>query len=107
MLRFSLLAALALSALSAAALAAPAPKKQPDKPASILVLDDCDESYAGRDEYRDTLPLLDGAGKQPSRVSGFNNCESIGSSRMVAAALGRKCVGVIENVARRIRRFDL
>src|SRR5262249_29501277 len=76
-------------------------------PTGILVLDNCDDQYQGKKEYKDNLTLLDSAGEQTFRVSGFNNCESIGSSRMVAADPARKCIWVIENVAHRIRRFDL
>jgi hypothetical protein len=77
------------------------------KPSGIVVLDNCDEQYKGKDEYRDNLTLLDREGKRTFRVSGFNNCESIGSSRMIAADPARKCVWVIENAAHRVRRFDL
>jgi len=87
-------------------LAAPAPK-EPAEPTGILVLDNCDDQYQGKEEYKDNLTLLDPTGKQTFRVSGFNTCESIGSSRMVAADPARKCIWVIENVAHRIRRFDL
>jgi DNA-binding beta-propeller fold protein YncE len=102
MLRFLLLPLLAIPALSVV-LAAPALAK----PTGILVLDNCDDQYQGKEEYKDNLTLLDPTGKQTFRVSGFNNCESIGSSRMVAADPARKCIWVIENVAHRIRRFDL
>jgi hypothetical protein len=105
-MRHFLLLLLAVAAASLAP-AAPAPKDS-GKPAGILVLDDCDEQFKGKAEYHDNLTLIDCAtGKQTFRVSGFNNCQSIGSSRMVAADLGRKCVWVIENVAQRVRRFDL
>ena len=73
----------------------------------IVVLDNCDDVYDGKKEYKDNLTLLDTAGKQMFRMSGFNNCESIGSSRMIAADPARKRIWVIENVAHRIRRFDL
>ncbi|HEY1380487.1 MAG TPA: hypothetical protein VGF55_27045 [Gemmataceae bacterium] len=105
MLRFLLPSLFAVLALSAV-LAAPAPPVSP-KPAGILVLDDCDEQYRGKAEYKDNLTLLDLTGKQTFRLSGFNNCQTIGSSRMVAADPARKCVWVIEGVADRIRRFDL
>lgn len=104
MLRFLLLL-LAISTLSLA-LAAPLPKQRA-KPTGILVLDNCDDQYEGKEEYTDNLTLLDSAGKQKFRVSGFNNCESIGSSRRIAADPIRKCIWVIENVAHRIRKFDL
>ena len=86
--------------------AAPVPKDAP-RLTGVLVLDNCDPKYDGKDEYADNLTLLDPAGKQRFRVSGFNNCESIGSSRMVAADPARKCIWTIENVANRLRRFDL
>jgi len=100
---------LALSLLAAAGLsvvAAPAPEGSA-KSTGILVLDNCDDQYHDKQEYNDNLTLLDPVGRQAFRLSGFNNCESIGSSRMVAADPARKCIWVIENVAHRIRRFDL
>jgi len=86
---------------------ATSPPKELVKPPGILVLDNCDDQYQGKEEYKDNLTLLDPTGRQTFRVSGFNNCESIGSSRMVAIDPARKCIWVIENVADRIRRFDL
>jgi RNA polymerase sigma factor (sigma-70 family) len=82
-------------------------KRESANPTGILVLDNCDDQYQGKEEYNDNLTLLDPTGKQSFRVSGFNNGESIGSSRMVAADPARKCIWVTENVAHRIRRFDL
>jgi hypothetical protein len=105
MLRFLLPALLTAPTLSLV-LAVPAPK-EPPKPTGILVLDDCDAQYQGKEQYQDNLTLVDSKGEQTFRVSGFNNCESIGSSRMVAADPARRCIWVIENVAHRIRRFDL
>jgi hypothetical protein len=105
MLRLVLLSILGVAVLSLA-VAAPLPEKA-EKPTGILVLDDCDDEYEGKEEYKDNLTFFDSAGKQTFRVSGFNNCESIGSSRMIATDPTRKCIWVIENVAHRIRRFDL
>jgi DNA-binding beta-propeller fold protein YncE len=105
MFRFLLLSLLVVPTLTVV-LAAPAPKKSA-KPTGILILDNCDEQYQGKQEYKDNLTLLDSKGKQTFRVSGFNNCRSSVSSRMVATDLARKCIWVIENVAHRIRRFDL
>ena len=82
------------------------PKDTP-KAAGILVLDNCHDQYTGNGGYKDNLTLVDLAGKQTFRVSGFRNCESIGSSRMIAADPARRCVWVIENSANRVRRFDL
>jgi hypothetical protein len=86
--------------------AAPVPTEKP-KRTGILVLDNCDEQFKGKVEYEDNLTLLDSTGKQTFRVSGFNNCESIGSNRMVVADANRDCIWTIENVAHRIRRFNL
>ena len=105
MLRFLVLFLLAVSGLSIRShVSGP---EEPVKPTGILVLDNCDDQYQGKEVYKDNLTFLDQTGKQKFRVSGFNNCESIGSSQMVAADPARKCIWVIENVAHRIRRFDL
>jgi hypothetical protein len=95
----------ALAVVAALAPAAPVPKAGP-KPTGVLVLDNCDPAYLNKETYADNLTLLDADGKGTFSVSGFNNCESIGSSRMVAVDPARKCVWVIENVAGRLRRFD-
>ncbi|QEL19250.1 NHL repeat-containing protein [Limnoglobus roseus] len=98
---------LALTVLmTGTAVAAPIPKGVA-RAKGILILDDCDPGYKGQDEYHDNLTLLDPAGNSTFRLSGFNNCESIGSTRAVAADGGRKCVWAIENVAKRLRRFSL
>jgi len=105
LIRFLLLPTFAIAVL-AITVAAPL-SIQAENSGGILVLDDCDEHNQGKDNYQDNLTLLDPDGKPKFRVSGFNNCESIGSSRMVAADPVRKSIWVIENVANRIRRFDL
>jgi DNA-binding beta-propeller fold protein YncE len=81
--------------------------QEPAKRTGILILDNCDDEFRGKEAYEDNLTLLDPAGRRTFRVSGFNNCESIGSSHMIAADPARRRVWVIENVAHRIRRFDL
>lgn len=96
---------LALIASISAITAAPVPL-MPPKVTGILVLDNCDEQFRGKEAYEDNLTFLDSTGKQRFRVSGFNNCESIGCSRMIATDPIRRSVWVIENVAHRIRRFD-
>src|SRR5215471_18113312 len=104
MIRFQLLLLLVGSVLSvSSAISGPA---EPVKWTGILVLDNCDDQHQGKEVYKDNLTFLDHTGKQRFRVSGFNNCESIGSSRMVVADPARKCVWVLENVGHRIRRFD-
>src|SRR6266478_5380661 len=101
---FILMLVLAVPAVS---FAKPDRSRDTPRTSGILVLDNCDDQYKGKDEYRDNLTLVDPEGNQTFRVSGFNNCESIGSSRMIAADPARKCIWVIENAAQRIRRFDL
>jgi DNA-binding beta-propeller fold protein YncE len=73
----------------------------------VLVLDNCDSEYKGKEDYTDNLTLLNAKGGRQFRITGFNNCETIGSSRMIAVDSERQNIWVVENVARRIRRFDL
>jgi len=73
----------------------------------IVVLDNCDPRYEGKKRYKDSLTMLGSDGGKKFRLSGFNNSESIGSSRMIAADPDRECIWVIENVAHRVRRFNL
>jgi hypothetical protein len=75
MRRILLVSLFALRALTAAG-ATPTVQESPI-PAGILVLDDCDDKYEGKKEYKDNLTLLDPTGRQLFRVSGFNICESI------------------------------
>ena len=96
---------LALLASISAITAAPVPN-MPPRVTGILVLDNCDEQYRGKEAYEDNLTFLDSTGKQRFRVSGFNNCESIGSSHVIAPDPSRKCIWVLELVATRLRRFD-
>jgi DNA-binding beta-propeller fold protein YncE len=93
-------------AMWSVALSTPIPKEGP-RITGILVLDNCDPKYKDKDAYEDNLTLVDFDGKKTFRLSGFNNCESIACSRMIATDPSRKCIWVIENVAHRIRRFDL
>jgi hypothetical protein len=76
------------------------------KVSGVLILDNCDAHYDGKAEFHDNLTLLDGAGNRLFQISGFNNCESIGSSHMIATDVICRHIWVIENVGRRIRRFD-
>jgi DNA-binding beta-propeller fold protein YncE len=74
---------------------------------SIFVLDDCDPQYQGKEEYKNNVTGVDFDGKQAFRISGFNNCESIGSSRMIATDRARGCIWVLENAGNRVKRLDL
>jgi hypothetical protein len=79
---------------------APAPKD------GILVLDNCDPDFKGKDSYEDNLSSISPAGKLLFRVSGLNNCESIGSNHMIASDPKRGWVWIIENVGHRIHKYD-
>jgi hypothetical protein len=90
---------------SICATAAPVPKPV-TRSTGVLILDNCDAAYEGKEEYKDNLTLLTSAGKPVFRVSGFNNCESIGGNHMIAVDSTRRRIWVVENVAHRIRCFD-
>ncbi len=101
----------ALPLLLSGVLGAQEARKQKREPspnwAGIVVMDNCDPAFRGKDDYEDNLTLVNPAGKKRTRLSGFNNCETIGSSHKIATDLARGCVWTIENVAWRLRRFDL
>jgi hypothetical protein len=83
-----------------AAAPAPAPRD------GILVLDNCDPNYKDQVAYEDNLSSISSAGKLLFRVSGLNNCESIGSNHMVATDPKRGWVWIAENVGHRIHKYD-
>jgi len=89
-----------------AMLAIPVFAADPPAKTGVLVFDNCDNQYKGKAKYEDNLTFVDSSGEQVFRISGFNNCESIGSSRMIAVDSPRNSIWVVENVAHRIRRFD-
>ena len=72
----------------------------------ILVLDDCDPKFSGKETYEDNLSCINAEGQLAFRISGFNNCESIGSSHMIAPDSRRGWIWVLENVGHRIRKLD-
>jgi hypothetical protein len=89
---FTLLVRIAGLALSLSpSVAAPIPKL-PVKPQRILILDNCDEEYVGKDEYEDNLTFIDITDKRLFRMTGFNNCHSFGSPRKIASDLRRDCI---------------
>jgi DNA-binding beta-propeller fold protein YncE len=101
--------------LAAAVLAAAAARPAPGLPVvrnarpaggRVLVLDNCDPTFQGKPAYEDNLTCLAGSGRLVFRVSGFNNCEAIGSNHMVAADPARGHVWVLENVGHRIHKLD-
>jgi len=73
----------------------------------ILMLDNYDPDYEGKEAYDDRLYLLDSTGKVKGVFSGFNICETFGGSHMLAVDEKRKTVWVAENVGRRLWHFDL
>lgn len=85
--------------------AAPAPLPRASR-TGLLVLDDCDEQYIGKAGYEDNLTYFDATGKVVFRVSGFNNCQSIGSNHTIAADGVRGWIWAVEIVGERIRKFD-
>jgi DNA-binding beta-propeller fold protein YncE len=104
-----LAAVISLALVLCASPEAPAPPlpKGKDVPASgVLVMDDCDEDYQGKPAYADNLSYIDASGKVAFRVSGLNNCESIGSNHMVAVDPKRGWIWALENVGRSVRKFD-
>jgi hypothetical protein len=105
MVRLILAAGVACLCISVA-IAAPI-SEEDARGSGILVLDNCDDQYEDQDEYHDNLTMFGSYGKQRFRVSGFNNCQLIGSFHLIATDRKRECVWVLENVAMRIRRFNL
>lgn len=100
------LAGFALLGLLAAAPAAPVPKEAA-KTAGILVLDDSDRVFKGKAAYEDNLQFFGTDGKERFHLSGFNNAQTYSGTRMIATDPTRKSIWVLENVAHRVRRFDL
>jgi hypothetical protein len=90
--------------VGALGLAAPAPKEA--GPAGVFVLDNCDPVSRGKDRYADGLARYDPAGGRTFRAGGLNVGPSVGPAHLVAADPARGCVWVLENVARRVRKFD-
>src|SRR5262249_14512864 len=66
----------------------------------------CDPQFRGKATYECNLSSISPSGKLTFRVSGFNNCESIGSNHMVATDPARGWIWTLENVGHRIRKFD-
>ena len=82
-------------------------KERAQKPRPlVLVLDDCDPVYSGKEAYEDNLSCISADGQLAFRISGFNNCESIGSSHMIAVDNQSGWIWTLELVAHRIRKFD-
>ncbi len=74
---------------------------------SILLLDNTDSEYEGKDRYDDRLYILDRKGNINGAVSGLNICETAGCAHMLAVDEKRKTLWVAENVGCRLWHFDL
>lgn len=72
----------------------------------ILILDNADPNFRGQLFYEDSLSCLGVAGREVFRTTGFNNCETIGSNHKIGFDAGRGWIWTVENVDRRLRRFD-
>jgi sugar lactone lactonase YvrE len=72
----------------------------------VLVLDDCDPDFKGKQNYEDNLTYYDATGNVVFRISGLNICESIGSNHMIAADSDRGCIWLLENVGKQIHKYD-
>jgi DNA-binding beta-propeller fold protein YncE len=99
-----LLSTPALVAHTVSAKAVPLPEQPTTR---VIVLDNCDPIYKGKEHYEDNLSFLDGSGKTVARVSGLNNCEEIGSPHKIAVDRMRSLVWVAENVGHRLLQYDL
>lgn len=99
----SLLLSLFAASVTSPGKTAPAP---PQLKTGVLVLDNCDPVYKDRDKYEDNLSLITSDGKIAFRLSGLNNCESIGSNHMVASDSKRGAIWSQENVGHSIRKYD-
>jgi DNA-binding beta-propeller fold protein YncE len=84
--------------------AAPAPM---ESPSGVVVMDDCDPDYEGKDNYEDNLSFFDSSGKLQTRLSGLNNCAEIGTPHRIAVDVKREFVWVSEVVGQRILQYDL
>ena len=100
------IAILAFIFATVSTIAAPVPRVD-EKPGGIVILNDAVPLFEA--EYSNNcLTMLSYKGKKQFRIDGFSNAVSLhGSSRMIATDRKRMCIWTIENMANRIRRFDL
>jgi RNA polymerase sigma factor (sigma-70 family) len=73
----------------------------------VIVLDDCDPVFQGKDKYEDNLTFVTAAGQVRARVSGLNICQEIGSPHRIAIDPRRRRVWVSETVGERLLAYDL
>jgi len=92
------------SSYSADPVVPPVPEIKTDS--GVLVLDNCDPEFNGKQNYEDNLTYYDATGNVVFRISGLNNCETIGSDHMIAADSDRGFIWVLETVGNRIHKYD-
>jgi hypothetical protein len=86
--------------------AAAPPPAPPPAPRGLLVLDNCDREFRGKDRYENNLSLIDDSGRVVFRAGGFNGCEMIGSTHMVAVDARRGWAWACELVANKVHQYD-
>jgi hypothetical protein len=72
----------------------------------VLVLDDADRNFQGQPFYEDNLSCIGVEKEKTFRVSGLNNCQTIGSNHQLAFDADRGWIWIIESVAHRLTKFD-
>ncbi|MHB1425280.1 MAG: hypothetical protein ACYC3I_19090 [Gemmataceae bacterium] len=100
---FSLLLSVFAVFIATIGKAAPAPARPKT---GVLILDNCDPDFRGKENYEDNMTSITSYGKIGFRVSGLNNAETTGCSHMVAADPKRGWIWVLENVGNRIHKYD-
>jgi beta-lactamase regulating signal transducer with metallopeptidase domain len=72
---------------------------------SVVVLDNADPAYTGKENYDDTLSAYGADGKLIWQVAGFNVCEEVGGSHKLIWNARDRSLWVVENVADKVRKF--
>jgi beta-lactamase regulating signal transducer with metallopeptidase domain len=78
-----------------------------DKDFCLLLLDDCDPDFKGKDTYEDKLYLLDNEFKIKGSLSGLNICRNVGGNHALAVDEKRKTAWVAESVGDRLFHINL
>ncbi|MDH4203375.1 MAG: hypothetical protein OEV87_10840, partial [Phycisphaerae bacterium] len=78
-----------------------------EKDFCLLLLDDCDPDFKGKDTYEDKLYLLDNEFKIKGSLSGLNICQNVGGNHALAVDEKRKTAWVAESVGDRLFHINL
>src|SRR5438067_1697313 len=62
----------------------------------VVILDNCDPQFRGKEEYQDNLASFDRNGKLQFRISGFNGAEGIGSNHRVVVDSASHSIWTLE-----------